>query len=184
MPGWSLFLYLSYLIFLTKITDLTFIGFHNFWLESYRMVVTKSMRLLSCHDDARACSLTIFVSYPINKFILTPWFSYLWLCHISILTPCHILSAYYVRVWFDTFCLFSLCIHSWFYLFSFCLHAGFDISPFYINAEFDYLFFWSNHNHISNTLLGREWSHLYGIYMFPPHDCVTKKLNRVLVGLL
>ena len=122
---------------LTKTTDLTFIGCHNVRLESYRMAVTSSVCASSWHDDANACTLTIFVPYPLNKFILTLSFSYWWLWHLSVLTVYHILSSFYVRILIVTLCLFSPFLHSVFCLFSFCLHSGLDTPPFRLNTLFD-----------------------------------------------
>ena len=44
------------------------------------------------------CAFTNFVLYPLHKFRLTLSFSYLWICHISVVTLFHFLSMYYVHV--------------------------------------------------------------------------------------
>ena len=122
----------------TKTPDLPFIGCYNIQLESHWMFVTTSVCALSRHEDVRACVVTVLVSYPLHKFILTLSFSYQCLLHISVLTFYHILSTEYVRVIIISLYLFSLCLY----------------------AVFDYFFVWSDLNHISNSLLGWGWSHL------------------------
>ena len=121
---------------LTKTSELTFIIYHNIRFEYFWMVVKTSMRALSYNDDVRACALTLFVPYPLCKFMLTSLFSYLWVWRISILTPYHFLSSDYVCVQLLYF--FFLCLHAVetffpFFFFihavpfpvSFCLQAGF-----------------------------------------------------------
>ena len=83
---------------LTKNPDLTFIGCHNVRLQYCWMVVTTSVRAPSWHGDVPVCALTRFVPYPLHKFRLKSSFSYMWLCHISVLTSWHVLSTDYVRV--------------------------------------------------------------------------------------
>ena len=51
--------------FLTKTSDLTFIGCHNVRLQFCSMVVTTSVRAPSRHDDVHTCALMRFVPYPI-----------------------------------------------------------------------------------------------------------------------
>ena len=84
--------------FLTKTSGLTFIGCHNFRLQSCSMIGITSVHALSWHDNVRACAFTRFVPYPLCKFILTSSFSYLWLWNLSVLTSFHVLSAEYVRI--------------------------------------------------------------------------------------
>ena len=130
-------------------SHVTFIGCHNVRLQSCWMVVPRSVRALSCHDDVHACARTRFVPYQLHKFKLTPTFSYLWLLHISVLASYHFLSADYLCVRLmnlfsfficvhavETFfriificlhvvsCPVSFCIHVVFYSFSSCLHIG------------------------------------------------------------
>ena len=118
-----------------------FIGFHNVLLASYWMVVTTSLCVTSWHDNVRACALTVFVPYPLRKFILTSYFSYWWLWHLSVINPYHLLSADYVRVRLVHLSIFLLCIHAVSYLFSSCLHYGFNSSSFCLQEGFNFSLF-------------------------------------------
>ena len=173
---------------LTKKTALTFIGCHNAWLQSCLMVVATSVRVLLWHEDVRVCALTRFTPYPLHKFRLTSAFSYLWLCHISVLTSFNVLSADYISV--RLVHLFSfllrlhavetffrtilLCLHVVSCPVSFYLHAGFDSLSLCLHVGIDFFLVWPNLNHIYNTLIGWKWSHLKGIYMLPLHYHFTK----------
>ena len=152
------------------------------------MVVTTVVHAPSWHDNVRVCALTRFVPYPLYKFRLTSSFSYLWLRHISVLTPCHFLSADYVCVRLVHLFSFFLCLHAveTFFrtiflcinvvscLVSFYLHAGFDSFSSCLRVKLDFFLVWPNLNYSYNTLLGLGWSHLKGIYFFLPHYHVTK----------
>ena len=133
---------------LTKISDLTFIEYHNVCLEYYWMVVTTYVHAPSCHDDVHECALTVFVLYPPRKLRLKSSFSYWWLCNISVLTY-HILSVDYFWVLLVHLCLVFLCIHAGSWPLYFFLHTVFNSFSFYIQYEFDSFFVWANLNHIS-----------------------------------
>ena len=103
--------------------------FYNVQLVYYWMIVTTSVCAPSWRNNVCACSLTVFVPYPLHTFRLMMSFSYWWLWHLSVLMSYHILSAYYVRVRPCSFCLFYFCIYTWLYS----------------------LFVWSDLNRISNS---------------------------------
>ena len=171
---------------LTKTSYLTFIRCNNIRLQSFWMVT--SVRAPSWHDDVHACALTCFVPYPLHKFRLTLPFSYMWLCNIYVLTFCHVLSVDYVCVWIvnlfsfflrlhaveTLFCTVFFCLHVVSCPVSFCLHAGFNSFSSCLHVGLDFFLVLPNLNHIYNTLLVWGWSHLKGIYVFPPHYHVTK----------
>ena len=61
---------------ITKKSDLTFILFNSVQLKVYHMVVTMYVHAFLWHDDIRACTIMVFVPYPLRKFRLTPSFYY------------------------------------------------------------------------------------------------------------
>ena len=156
-----------------------------------------SVHAPSWHDDVRACALAFFVPYTLHKFRLTLSFSYLYLWNLSVLASHHFLSADYVCVQLMHFFLFFLCLHavetffSFFSClralscpFSFCISAGFYYLSSCIHVNPNFFLVWPNLNHISNTLLVSGWSHLKGVYVFPPHYHVTKFCETgLLVGI-
>ena len=133
------------------------------------MVVTAYVCETSWHDDGRACALKFFAPYTQHKFRLTFSFTYLWLWHISVLTPYNFLSAEYVRVQLVNFLLFplsplcgdifpfSLCLHVVSYPVSFCFHTGFDYLSSCIHVGLDLFLVWPNLNHISNRYTDNDW---------------------------
>ena len=153
---------------LTKTSYLKLIGFHNVQLQSCLMAVTTYMRAPSWYEDVQVCALTHFVPYPLHKFRLKSSFYYLWLWHLSVFMPCHVLSEDYVCVrlvhlFYFLLCLHSmekffhtvfLCLHVVSYPVSFCIHAGFDYLSSCIHVGIDFFFVLPNLNHIYNTISG------------------------------
>ena len=105
-------LYIVLYWFLTKSSNLTFMGCHNVWLQFCWVEVTTSVRSLSWHDKVHTCTLTHFVPYPLYKLMLKLSFSYLWLWHISVLILYHSLSLDYFCVRLVHFCSFFFCLHA------------------------------------------------------------------------
>ena len=97
---------------LTKTSKLTVVGYNNDTLQSCWMVVTTYVHAPSWHDGLCVCTLTHLVPYPLHKFILTSWFSYLWLWRIYVITWYHFLSADYFCVWLVHLFNYSLCLHN------------------------------------------------------------------------
>ena len=113
----------------TKKFDLTFIGFHNFWLQSCWMVVMTSVRApshVSSHihyinSDLRhnffICGYGIFpslrstISYPRT---------------MSAYDLCISFPLSFVSTLWRHFCTIFLCLHVVSCPVSFCIHAGFD----------------------------------------------------------
>ena len=87
-----------------------FIGRYNVQLESYRMVVTTSIYALSCRDDVCACSMTVFVPYPLHNFqnyviiflLVAMAYSRPYATPSPIHRLCQSITSFYI---------FSLCIH-------------------------------------------------------------------------
>ena len=142
MPGWSLFTYLRYLILvLLKLPTwhlLDVITSHlnlTRWSWQHPCVRHNGMMKSVC------APLTVFLLYPLNKFIFTSSYSYSWLWHLSVFMLWHLFSANYFRVWPYNICFLLLFLHSGFYIFSFCIHAGFHLFSFCLHTVFDSSFF-------------------------------------------
>ena len=126
---------------LTKTSDLTFIWCYNVWIEYCNMVVITFVHVPSCHDNIRACALTVFVPYPLCKYILMLSFSYWWLWGISVIISYHLLFTDHVRIWLIHFWLSFLYHHTVSYNFSSYLKALFIVpSSFFTLGVIFYLF--------------------------------------------
>ena len=92
---------------LNKTSDLTFIGFHNFWLQSNPMFVMMSIHAPSWYDDVRACALTfLYHIHYVNSYLR---------CHFHICGYDIVLSLRCAKSYPWTIYLYFLCISFPFY---------------------------------------------------------------------